>query len=119
MPIGQIMNEYNPKTLDLKEAAAFLKIHPVTLSMKAASGEIQGAKIGRSWVFLELDLIDHIRSKYRMRALESEHERIQICHSTNAKIQQFGGLKSPSLEKCYKEALGLATKSKPKNSMTS
>lgn len=107
------------KTLNLKEAAAFLKIHPVTLSVKAASGEIQGAKIGKCWVFLEVDLIDLIRAQYKSRALEGEHEGKQICHSTNAKTLVFGGLKSPSLEKQYKEALGLSTKSKPKNSMTS
>lgn len=39
------------RTLDIDEAAAFLKIHPVTLSEKAKAGEIAGAKIGRSWVF--------------------------------------------------------------------
>ena len=91
------------KTMNIKEAAIFLKIHPVTLSMKASAGEILGAKIGRSWVFLELDLIDHIRSKYKLRALESEHERKQICHSTSAKTQQFGGLKSPLLENVTKK----------------
>lgn len=108
------------KTLNLEEAAAFLKIHPVTLSTKAAAGEIQGAKIGRSWVFLEIDLITHIRSKYKARALKSDNGKETLtCHSTNAKIPTFGGLKSPLLEKQYKELLGLPTKSKPKNSTTS
>lgn len=107
------------KTLTLEEAAALLKIHPVTLSVKAASGEIAAAKIGRRWIFLEVDLISHIRAKYKVRALEGEHKKEKICHSTNAKIPLFGGLKSPSVEKQYREALGLPTKSKPKNSMTS
>ena len=107
------------KTLNLKEAAAFLKIHHVTLSTKAAAGEVLGAKIGRAWVFLEVDLIDHIRAQYKVRALKGEHERKQQCHSTNAQTPALGGLKSPSLEKQYKELLGLPTKSKPKNSTTS
>ncbi len=107
-------------TMNLKEAATFLKIHPVTLSVKAASGEIQGAKIGKRWVFIEVDLVAHIRSQYQLRALEGEHERKQkLCHFTNAKTPLHGGLKSLSVGKQYKEALGLPTKSKLRNSMTS
>ena len=106
-------------TLNLKEAATFLKIHPVTLSTKAATGEILGAKIGRAWVFLEIDLITHIRSKYKVRALVSDNVKEISCHSTNAKTPRSGGLKSPLLEKQYKELLGLPTKSKPKNSTIS
>jgi hypothetical protein len=111
------MNKAEFETLGLKEASAFLKIHPVTLSTKAASGEIHGAKVGRAWVFLKIDLIAHIRAQYKVRALLSDEGKETICHSTNAKIPLFGGLKSPSLEKQYKEALGLAQKVKPKNSM--
>jgi len=106
------------KTMNIKEAAAFLKVHPVTLSMKASAGEIQGAKIGKCWVFLEVDLIEHIRSKYAMRALQSERKET-LCHSTNAKTLQHGGLKSPLLVEQYNEVLGLKTKTKPKNSTTS
>ena len=35
-------------TLNLQQAAALLKIHPVTLQDKARAGEIPGAKIGRA-----------------------------------------------------------------------
>lgn len=108
----------NAKTLNIVEAAAFLKIHPVTLSVKAASGEIQGAKIGKRWVFLEIDLVDHIRAQYQVRALQGERKETS-CHSTNAKTLPPGGLKSASVEKQYKEALGLTTKSKPRNYTTS
>ena len=107
------------KTMGIQEASELLRVHPVTLTKMASSGEIPGAKIGKEWVFIDVDLIDHIRAQYKVRALEGEHERKQQCHSTNAKTPAFGGLKSPSLEKRYKEALGLTTKSKPKNSMTS
>lgn len=108
----------NIKTLNLEEAAAFLKIHPVTLSTKAASGEIKGAKIGKRWVFLEVDLVDHIRSQYQVRALQGDGKE-KVCHFTNAKTPLHGGLKSPSVEKQYKEALGLPQKAKLRNSMTS
>ena len=50
-------------TLDLQAAAAFLHVHPVTLQEKARTGEIPGAKIGRCWVFVDVDLIEHIRSQ--------------------------------------------------------
>jgi Helix-turn-helix domain len=106
------------KTMNIGEAAAFLKIHPVTLSVKAASGEIQGAKIGKRWVFLEVDLVSHIRAQYQVRALQGDRKE-QVCHFTNAKTPLHGGLKSLSVEKQYKEALGLMTKSKLRNSMTS
>ena len=56
-------------TLNLKEAAALLKIHPVTLQDKARADEIPGAKIGRAWVFIEIDLLEYIRSKCPRRAL--------------------------------------------------
>ena len=106
------------KTLNLEEAAAFLKVHPVTLCIKAASGEIQGAKIGKRWVFLQVDLMQHIRAQYQSRALQGEQKEIVVCHSTNARTPLHGGLKSLSVEKQYKEALGLTTKSKLRNSTT-
>ena len=107
----------NTETLNLEEAATFLKIHTVTLSIKAASGEIQGAKIGKRWVFLKVDLIIHIRSQYQLRALQGEEKEI-LCHSTNARTRLSGGLKSASVGEQYKNLLGLTTKSKPKNSTT-
>lgn len=104
--------------MNLEEAAAFLKIHAITLSIKASSGEILGAKIGKRWVFLKVDLIEHIRAQYKVRALQGERKEI-ICHFTNAKTRPSGGLKSLSVDEQYKEALGLATKSKPRNTTTS
>jgi excisionase family DNA binding protein len=49
-------------TLNLQQAAELLRIHPVTLQAKAKAGEIPGAKIGKCWVFVDVDLIDHIRA---------------------------------------------------------
>ena len=52
------------KTLNLKEAAAFLHINAEELRARAKRGAIPGAKIGRRWVFLESDLAEFIRSNY-------------------------------------------------------
>jgi len=113
------MSQHNDlETLNLQEAADFLKIHAVTLSVKASSGEIQGAKIGKRWVFLKVDLVDYIRAQYKVRALQGERKEIK-CHFTSAKTPPSGGSKSLSVDRKYKEALGLTTKSKPRNSMTS
>ena len=91
-------------TLDLQQAAELLRIHPVTLQSKAKAGEIPGAKIGKCWVFVDVDLIEYIRSQYARRTLQGEQE-ISLCHSLNEKTRPFGGLKSPSTDALYKKAL--------------
>ena len=103
-------------TLNLQQAAEFLKIHPVTLGEKARAGEIPGAKIGKSWVFLEIDLIDYIRAQYQQRALQGGKET--LWHSTNAKTRPSSGLKLVSVDEQYNAALGPLTKSKPRNTTT-
>ena len=60
-------------TLNLQQAADLLRIHPVTLQTKAKAGDIPGAKIGKCWVFVEIDLIDYIRSAHNTRG---EHCRV-------------------------------------------
>ncbi len=52
------------KTLDLQEAAAFLRMNPETLRQKTKAEIIPGAKPGKSWVFLEDDLAEYIRTAY-------------------------------------------------------
>jgi excisionase family DNA binding protein len=105
------------KTLGIHDASQLLRVHPVTLSKMASSGEIPAAKIGKEWVFIEVDLIDHIRAQYKSRALEGERKEA-LCHFTNAKTLRPGGLKSAPVEEKYNKVLALATKGKPKNSMT-
>jgi hypothetical protein len=53
------------KTLNLNEAAAFLHLHPHTLEAKARAGEVPGAKPGKCWVFIDVDLADWLREQYR------------------------------------------------------
>jgi hypothetical protein len=105
-------------TLDTKQAAQFLHIHPVTLQGKARRGEIPGAKIGKQWVFLQLDLLAYVRAQYVARVSQGDTQENLGCHSTSARIRPIGGLSSPSWAKMYHEALGLPTRSKLRNSMT-
>jgi hypothetical protein len=97
------------KTLDLHAAAELLGLHPVTLRNKARLGEIPGAKIGKSWVFVDVDLIEHIRAQYPLRVMQGDRQEQSICHSTNAKTRPSGGSKSTTTDKSYREALGLTT----------
>lgn len=41
------------KTLNLIEAAQFLKMHPEEVRRRAKSGIIPGAKLGKRWAFIE------------------------------------------------------------------
>ena len=49
-----------------------LKMHPATLQQKARAGLIPGAKLGKCWIFVEVDLIEYVRSQYRPRALQGD-----------------------------------------------
>ena len=106
-------------TLTLKDAAKFLHIHPVTLQEKARAGEVPGAKVGKCWVFLDVDLVQYLRSKYRQRALQGEHTEGSICHSTNAETRLIGGSNSPMIDAEYGKVLGLPAKRKRGNTTTS
>ncbi|MFZ5502272.1 MAG: DNA-binding protein [Pseudomonadota bacterium] len=86
---------------------------------KARAGEIPGAKIGKCWVFVEFDLIEHIRSQYTRRALQGEQKEVSLCHSLNARIHLIGGSKSPTTDDEYSKALALPTGRKPRNTTTS
>ena len=105
------------KTMGIEDASKLLRVHPVTLSKMASSGEVPAAKIGREWIFIEVDLLDHIRAQYKTRALKGE-QKGKVCHFTNAKIHPTGGLKLPSEDDQYNAALKVRTKSKLRNSMT-
>ena len=94
------------KTLNLEEAAELLHVHPITLQQKAKTGIIPGTKIGRRWVFIDVDLLQYIRSQYQPRALQGEQEKSE-CHFINAKTVPTGGSKSLLVEGEYRKALGL------------
>jgi len=74
-----------PPTLGLVEAAQLVKLHPSTLRERAASGAIPAAKLGRSWVFIEADLLAHVRAQYAP------------CPSTSKRTVRSGGSTSAML----------------------
>jgi excisionase family DNA binding protein len=104
-------------TLTLQEAAALLKIHPVTLQDKARAGEIPGAKVGRAWVFIKADLLEHIRLRYARRALQGDKEI--VCHSSNVRTHRIGGSNSPTTDDEYSKVLALPTKQRRGSTTTS
>ncbi|TAM09371.1 MAG: DNA-binding protein [Nevskiaceae bacterium] len=106
-------------TLDLQQAAALLHVHPETLAEKARTGEIPGARIGRAWVFIEADLLAHIRAQYGSRALQGDSMEKLTCHSTNVRTHQFGGSSSHTRVAACKKALGLPIERRPRNITTS
>ena len=76
------------RTVGLVEAAGLVRLHKNTLQERVKAGLIPGAKIGRSWVFLESDLIAYIRSQYPTEKTS--------CLSTNKRAAPSGGPASPS-----------------------
>ena len=98
-------------TIGLQEAALFLKMHHETLRLKTKSGIIQGAKLGKRWVFILEDLETYIRSQYAnyeqtVRVINNEEKN--ICHST-AEVISGGFVSQRPTEKEYDKALELLT----------
>ena len=54
-------------TLNLKQAAVLLNMHPVTLLLKANAGIVPAAKPAKCWVFIQQDLLDYLRSLYLIK----------------------------------------------------
>ena len=111
--LQQIMNAsptIKQITLNIADVASILGAHPETIRRLAASGEMPAIKIGKSWRFLQEDLVIYMRSKYA-RAVTSQG----AAHRSNkqwrfTKETRHGGLASPIKEKEYNEALGLPIK---------
>jgi excisionase family DNA binding protein len=59
------------KTLTLKEAAAFLKIHAESLRQRVKAGSFPAARFGKAYVFLEEDLIQAVRCTYSQKAISA------------------------------------------------
>ena len=100
------------QTLNLTEAAKFLKMHPVTLQGKVKTGEIPGAKPGKSWVFIVEDLANYIRSLYTKDGKWIGSQNGNNKCSLN-EIRP-GVTNSRSVEKQYTDLLAQQTKQKPK-----
>ena len=108
-------------TLTLLEAAKFLKMHPEELRRRAKAGIIPGAKAGRAWVFIDIDLAEWLRSLYAVprQALQvALRKEIDPCHSINA-VAPGGSTLSFPMANEYADLLGLKQKPSRKNSTTS
>jgi len=109
------------KTLSLVEAAAFLRLHPEELRRRAKLGKAPGAKIGKCWVFLDVDLAEYVRSFYaspRQALRVTPRKEVIACHSTNA--DRCGGFDSPHRQESALDALlKQPTKRSRKNCTTS
>lgn len=100
------------RTLDINEAAAFLHVHPHTLEARARAGEIPGAKPGKCWVFLDVDLADWLRAQYRDKNDNGE----AAWRSTNA--GQSIGASGRSAAKELEKRLARPTAKPRRNTMT-
>ncbi|MBA3504470.1 MAG: helix-turn-helix domain-containing protein [Betaproteobacteria bacterium] len=99
------------RTLDLQQAATFLRLHHEELRQRAKTGKIPGAKVGRRWVFVEDDLVSYLRSLYASprQALQVTLRKEMECHFANAAVSG-GSTSSHQMENVYGELLGLPTK---------
>jgi hypothetical protein len=86
------------KTLNLQEAAAFLHMHPEEVRTRAKRGLIPGAKIGRCWVFIDVDLADFIRSQYpvRRQALSVSNFAVETPDPWRRTQQEYEELLKPT-----------------------
>lgn len=99
-------------TLTLVEAAKFLKIHPEELRVRAKSGLIPGAKVGRAWVFLQDDLAAYLRSLYsrpRQALRVTLRKEVEPCHFADV-TASGGSTCAPQAESEYAALLGLPIK---------
>lgn len=107
------------RTLDLKEAAQLLRMHPEEVRRRVKAGELPGAKAGRAWVFVDLDLVDYLRSLYpaAWQALQVTSRKESECHYANAD-QSIGSTFAPPVGSEYANLLGLETKPKRRSCTT-
>ena len=99
-------------TLDLKEAAKFLKMHPQTVRRLAKAGRLPGAKPGKLWCFLEADLAEYLRSLYgsSRQVPHGSTKEATLWHFLGERSRVTGGCDSrPPTASRYASLLGLPT----------
>ena len=106
--LGKHIQQSSHMTFNLHQAAKFLGINKETARRRAVTGQLPAAKVGRSWVFLQEDLVTYVRSLYSTKASQGVSQRRKTWHSTK-EINSIG-LISPTMEQEYNVALGLVTK---------
>src|SRR4051812_638050 len=107
-------------TLDLHEAAAFLRMSPAVLREKARRGLVKAAKPGKRWVFLDDDLAVYLGQLYagrRQAPLSGSNVEKSAWGYQDAVVS--GGSTSPHRTASeYAALLGLPTKRKRSNTST-
>ncbi|MFT3806056.1 helix-turn-helix domain-containing protein [Arenimonas sp.] len=108
------------RTLDLFEAAAFLRMSPAVLRLHARQGRVKAAKPGKRWVFLDEDLADYLGQLYarqRQAPLSGSNEEKSSWGYSDGVMS--GGSASPRRTASeYAVLLGLTTKRRRSNSTT-
>ena len=84
------------KVLDISQAAAFLKMHRVTLTKKAKAGLIPCAKPAKKWLFYESHLIEFLKGNHTQ-----QEGTAGLSVASKEKLAQ------PS-KKAYLKALGMS-----------
>ncbi len=107
--MSKSMNQTTFRTMSLTEAALFLGAHKETIRRLAAKNEIPGVKIGRSWRFIESDLVSYMRNQYaKPDASQGAISRSNETWRFTKEVKR-GGSALRTMDKEYKEALGLLT----------
>ena len=101
------------KTLDLNEAAEFLRMNPQVLRRKAYNGEIPGRKTGKCWLFIQEHLADWVSGRYpepvrELRVIDGHKTKQEehLCQSTSAKKRGGYNLPRQTADE-YNNLLGL------------
>jgi len=108
------MREGNKKimrinTLNLQQAADFLKMSPEGVRRLAVSQKIPAAKPGKCWCFLEEDLVSYLRSFYKVPGRMPGITPRKSKWPSISEIKS-GGFDSITAEKEYNNLLELVTK---------
>jgi hypothetical protein len=94
------------KTLGAVEAAAFLNIDIDTLRQRTKQGKIPGGKVGRAYVYVEDDLLQFVRSRYK-RPADSEGTRWGCTNDKALPTTGFGSATAgQKLDKALAQILG-------------
>ena len=95
------------ETLNLRQAAEFMHVHHDTLQRMARRGQVPACKVGRRWVFIDVDLVDYMRSNYAPLVLKGVHGKVKTCRFLKEKVQRITGANSISTASEYNALLGL------------
>ncbi|MGC0155375.1 helix-turn-helix domain-containing protein [Chromobacterium vaccinii] len=109
-------------TMDIGQAAAFLRCCEDTVYQLARKKKLPGRKVGRAWVFLKSDLVAHIRGGQNDSRQEVqvgiEGKGVEGCRSIN--VGELGGaISQRQAEIELGNLLGRVTGRGPRNSTIS